>query len=719
LTNQTPKGDTAVESISEHRQMERSELTTKGLKAELKGKDYTAICEYIWNGFDAGASQVDITCTYNDLGGLVKLEISDNGSGILESSKFKPVFESEKRKNLEERRILSLPRGKRGRGRYTFFRFALGATWKTIFKSENGCKYKYEIYIQSASLLDFEPTDYKETEEETGTKVIFEGLNSDFSGFEDSETQEWIKKEFSWFLYLYKSKGYSIKFNSVPLNYSNFILSGSDSSQKVVIEGTEIEFDCILWSCKQNHESSRYYFIDSSGNEKYTKPTTLNNKSDDFFHSVFIKSDFFDQVPDLSIYDIPPGEASIFTNSKEYKTYNRIIDYLENFLHDKRRPFLEKASIALITEFEEEGIFPKCFDEKNPLDQFRKEYLYSSVRELYQVQPKIFTSLKSKEQKKIFVRFLEELQHSGKSDKILEILEEVMSLSSEDLDKLAKTLKSSKLSNIVKTIQLIEDRFKFVKLLKECVNNLDLKANERDHLQKMIETNYWIFGEKYHLVCKEEADFESALQGYIHILRDDDENSIFTKSKHNLIPLDDPGRRKQVDIFMCRKSMRDDSINHIIVEIKHPNIVLGLKELTQVEQYMRTILKNSIFNSRQSSWDFYLIGRHFDDTIETRMDSAKNHGEKSLVMSVTNPVSYKIYVKTWSEIFDNVEIRHQFLQDTLLLEKDQLMKDEKFTTPEELVEHSSKLSCVGDGPIVRTPSQRQRQDKTKKAKGKC
>ena len=44
-----------------------------------------AICEYLWNGFDANASQLSIRYTKNAFN-ITSLEIQDNGEGIDRSS---------------------------------------------------------------------------------------------------------------------------------------------------------------------------------------------------------------------------------------------------------------------------------------------------------------------------------------------------------------------------------------------------------------------------------------------------------------------------------------------------------------------------------------------------------------------------------------------------------------------------------------------------------
>lgn len=53
-------------------------VTNAGITSDYK----QAIAEYIWNGFDAGASRVYIDYEANGLGALTSLSISDNGSGI-------------------------------------------------------------------------------------------------------------------------------------------------------------------------------------------------------------------------------------------------------------------------------------------------------------------------------------------------------------------------------------------------------------------------------------------------------------------------------------------------------------------------------------------------------------------------------------------------------------------------------------------------------------
>ena len=82
------------------------------------------------------------------------------------------------------------------------------------------------------------------------------------------------------------------------------------------------------------------------------------------------------------------------------------------------------------------------------------------------------------------------------------------------------------------------------------------------------------------------------------------------------------------------------------------------------------------FNASNMTWEFYLVGNSFttDNYIKNEINTNKTHGERSLVFKVNN---YKIYVKTWSEIFAEFKIRYDFLLDKLSLSRDKIMQTYK------------------------------------------
>lgn len=662
--------------------MAKVKVSSQAIKRALKKKKYDyveSIAEYIWNGFDASASEVKIIIKSNEIGNISELAISDNGYGISSQSKFEPIFESEKEIiSAKSSRSSSIVHGKNGIGRLTFFTFADSVTWNTVYEDvDTKEKFNYTIKITSDTLDDWKASEPVPCNNQTGTTVVFSNIHTITSQNFDGDIYKFLCTEFAWFLELNLDKKYSLKINDKNLNYRGEIVSDTEEF-KHPIDKHFFNIKFIRWNKKLHNEYSRFYLIDSAGDEKLTDTTTLNNKADQFFHSIYIKSSFFDKIEDIYLYEKPISRG--IEGETIYRELKRFIDL---YLRKKRKPFLKKASDELVESFESKGIFPVF---SNDTWQYhRKNELKDVLKEIYQAEPKLFGNL-NLEQKKIFVHFLNLIMDSGERDRLFEVLGEIISLDPSDLDQLAKSLKVAKLSNMIKTIKLIEDRFATIEELKRLVFNKKLKANE-SHIQKFIENHYWIFGEQYHLVTAEEPKFEEALRRYIFHLR----------GEKSAVSISHPDKLGEMDIFMVRKLTSYNLISNIVVELKHPDINLGEKELSQVKKYMRVIQSQDEFNASNRHWTFFLIGNGFDSTgyIEDELETSKNYGEKYLVFSKDR---YKIYVMTWSEIFTEFEVKHHFLYEKLQIERDLFVVEG--STSEEIVAMARTNSATQPAAIA-------------------
>jgi len=381
---------------------------------------------------------------------------------------------------------------------------------------------------------------------------------------------------------------------------------------------------------------------------------------------------------------VPFFDGTLAKFSEDGKVYEELMDKVNDFLRQKRRPFLKEISEKIIEQFEKSHAFP--YFKNNTWDQYRRRELEDFIKELYQIEPKIFSTL-NVAQKKILVHFINLIIDSGERGKLIEVLGEIVTLEPSELQQLTDSLKVSKLSNIIKTIRLIEDRYKAIDQLKELVFNKSMKANERYHLQKFIEKHYWIFGEQYHLVTAAEPRFEEAMRRYIYHLR----------GEKPIVVINHADKNKEMDIFMVRQLHKDDHINNIVIELKHPEVRLGTKEFEQVKKYMNVILDQEEFNAPNMTWDFFLIGNDFttDGYIEREIKNAKHHGERSLAYYVDN---YKIYVKRWSEIFTEFELRHRFLNDKLDLERSKLIASEN--NADQVIENLEDNTATQQSAVV-------------------
>lgn len=629
-----------------------------------------AICEYLWNGFDANASQLSIRYTKNAFN-ITSLEIQDNGEGIDRSSLQETFGCFQDSQKLHTYQWSSQVKGKKGKGRYSFNCFASKADWVTVYKDNESHYIRHKITIKKGDNQNYDDNE-QETKsssvKRTGTTVSFSDINLPSDFFDSEVFLDYLKKEFAVFLFLNKAQNKEILINGVKLDYEDVI---EDSDNKVIqIEGDRTTFyfnvTYIRWKEKMK-ENYSMYFLDSSQTEKYEKTTTFNNKDTKFHHSLYISSDYFNNFVDNAT-----GEKNLFgadNTSPKDKVFKTLVKKLKRFLEEKQKKYVaEVAGKKLLAKYQSKGIIRQP---QNDYDKILVEDLKKTISAMYEVQPKIFTNLQD-DQAKTLVGVVELLLQTDKREDLISIMESVVNLSDDERHNLASVLKTTDLARITDTIRLIQNRIRTISALKVAVKP-ENGMNEVDDLQKLVEQSFWIFGEEYNIVTQAEPDFNQALMEYLDKLYDTVPG--ISKSNYSKDKIEHPDVNKEMDIFAFRQNIQSSTIDNIVVELKHPTVKLGEKELSQVKTYMNVIMRDSRFNASNMRWKFYLVGNNFDSSnyIHNEMRNAINWGKKNLVCHVdNNGIQYEIFVIKWSELFADFEIRHNFLLKKLEMKRDEL-----------------------------------------------
>lgn len=667
--------------------MER-ELRVKEDSIDSSGikKDYKeAIIEYIWNGFDAGATQINISYKKNDLDGIENICIEDNGTGIvyenLENT-FDAFLSSEKRINSN---LITTVHGNKGKGRFSFLGFANNCKWKTTYKNENK-KYTFSIEINGQTPNKYYPSEKEEiSTNNTGTKVTIYNVNNLMEEqMKSRELKNSLLESFSWYLYLKKNENYKIILNGDEIRYTDFIDDKLSEDFEEIINDEKFNIFFIKWKGDVKY---KYYFhmLDENNNQRALQHTKYNNNGIGFVHSVFITSEYFNRFESLK-YDKEEinGQIKInadFKKNEKDETYKLLLKKLDIIVNQKYKSFIKEKSNNIIKTFEEENIFPVFT--KDIYGKIRKTELINVVKEVYCTQPKIFKGA-STEQKKIIVHFLDLLLNSDERESILNIMENITKLSKEEREKLSNVLTRTTLSCVIETVKMLDERNIVIENLKKLVFELSEYANERNHIQKIMERNYWIFGEEYNLVTADKH-FERALSEYRYILDG-------YKNKQEF-ELDKTEKKKRMDIFMCAKRPLDVYQNssikeeNIILELKAPTVPIGAEIFQQIESYMEIIRKEPQFNSSLREWKFYAISNEVSDFIKGKYEENEAKGQPFLVKALRN---YKIFIMTWDDVFKNFEHKHRFLYDKLIIDKEKL--EEQFEKQDKSREGANKLT---------------------------
>ncbi|MCD0490205.1 ATP-binding protein [Pedobacter sp. MC2016-14] len=415
-------------------------ITSGGIQKVLRNyNEKQAVAEYIWNGFDATATTVEINYTANELGYISLLEVADNGYGInfeQLKAKFDPFYESEKALQLPVNRNKSTMHGKNGVGRLTFFRFANDAEWQTTWLSQNNSLKSGRISIGVASLNNYQATEIDvPLSKNTGTRVLFSNLKISADNLEQ-EIIPFLKAEFCWFLELNKSRNYSILINGEPLDYQDQIQDyEEDLFWKYEDTNTSFKLKFVQWKESLHKELSKVYFINEKGAELYKEYTTLNKKADEYFHSVYIESEFFTDFDFRGTeFEIQTGLYSRSKASAEYKFLSKKVNEL---LRSKRKAFLKEYSSRLLERYEREGVLSIVVAEH--IEAKRRNRLLDTLKALYEIQPKLFSNL-SIDQKKTIVALLDGLLVSDQRPKIANLLAGIVDMEPEEQTELEELL---------------------------------------------------------------------------------------------------------------------------------------------------------------------------------------------------------------------------------------------------------------------------------------
>ena len=172
-----------------------------------------------------------------------------------------------------------------------------------------------------------------------------------------------------------------------------------------------------------------------NGQEIYKDYTTLNKKSDEYYHSVYIESDFFYDFDFRS--DETINQTASFGKAKSSLEYRCLVKELTEYLRAKRKPFLKEYADRLVESLEREAVFPEYASVGE--EKFKKAKLVEVVKALYEVAPKLFTG-QNLDQKKIFVGLLDMLLDANGGEGIFKIIDGVVDLDGGEREDLAELL---------------------------------------------------------------------------------------------------------------------------------------------------------------------------------------------------------------------------------------------------------------------------------------
>ena len=609
-----------------------------------------AICEYIWNGFEAEATKVFVSIIGGNMQEAPEIHISDNGTGINHASLHSTfgAFLSSQKKSLRVRLKSATNKGK---GRFSYTAISSSAVWDTVYADETGL-HKYAIQLDSANKVNVRESDITDVsvdEHKTGTTVRIPLTSARTEGllaYEKMRTK--LLQEFAWYLCLNRDKGAELCYLGNRIDYSDYI--DGDLSQRVTvkIEGHDFIIDVIVWKSRIKN-SSKIYYINDDGIVTESENTRFNKNTVDFHHGVFVQSSYFTEIPTLTGAE---DESIVEFADNQKQTMRALKKQIHVLLNDTLHQFLLVRADKYIDDLDSKALLPDFGS--NDLGQCRKRDFVNVTREIYCAEPKIFYQLKP-QQSKSLLGFLALLLDSSERENILSVIEQAVALTPEQREKFARILRRTKLEHIIDVIDVIQKRYEIVNELRKIVYDPTMSrfANERDHIQKVVEQHFWLFGDQYSMITAD-VTFRRSLEKFeTHLGLSSDEASVLSPEE----------LRQRMDIFLYGGRMNEAGIKEgLVIELKAPSVILSQTVLSQIERYAAMIRREPQFSGNNRVWRFYAICSTVDEDVAAKYDGYKSHGKFRLASVVGN---FEIYALTWDDIFLSFEQRHRFLLEKM------------------------------------------------------
>lgn len=243
------------------------------------------------------------------------------------------------------------------------------------------------------------------------------------------------------------------------------------------------------------------------------------------------------------------------------------------------------------------------------------------------------------------------------------ILNEVLDLPVKKQREFAELLREASLSAIISAAKLVADRLRFITGLEALLFDEDLQkvVKERSQLHKILADNTWVFGEEFHLSVSDQVLTE-VLKKHLKA------------TKRTDIVVDNPvkrvdGSKGVIDLMLTRaiKTNRPDELEHLIVELKAPSVVIGQTEINQIESYAFAVAEDERFKNVNVRWDFWIISTDMDKIARRK---SRTDGLPQGVLHRSEDKRITIWAKTWSEIIVANKARLDFIQKHLEVQAD-------------------------------------------------
>jgi hypothetical protein len=589
-----------------------------------------AVEELVWNAVDADAERVVVTLERNDLGGVDRVRVQDDGSGMSAEhceEYFRPIGASWKKLaqgSPVKKRALH---GKNGRGRVRAFALGTQVRWTSASDALEG-RQQVVIEADRRSMDEFDIGDPEPTDDPTGT--LFEAFGGDeqLDLLADDRARSSLTTAFATYLEKYPDvrieyDGQDLDPAAEQLHVRDYVLPSPSQGS-----GEPARLKVVEW---RRPVTRALFLCDGQGMSRaHLKPG--------------IQAPGFEFTAHLSWagFDDIDAEDLAFTDWASNGPLAEVLAAARDQLKAHFRARVDERRREQVAQWRREGIYPYAGDAEDERERAERETFDAVATTVFRHLPR------SQGTRRTTFALLRSVLAHEPSD-VLRIADELFSLSKQEREELNRLLQRTTLSALIKASTAAANRIDFLAALEHLVFAPEAKqrVTERDELHRILEDQCWVFGEEYALHVSDRS-LNVVLTEHCRLLGRD-------------APAPEPvlredGRRGRVDLMLSRAARhRKGERHHLVIELKRPNAVLGMMEFGQISSYAEAVMSDDRFRDPTVTWDFWLVGNAMDKTLRQMAHQV----DRVPGCAVSTP-RFRIMVKTWGEIIEDCQERLRF-----------------------------------------------------------
>jgi histidine kinase/DNA gyrase B/HSP90-like ATPase len=602
-----------------------------------------AIAEMIWNSFDADAANVEVLVVPNMLGGVQEVRISDDGSGMAPhhaAEAFGSLGSSDKRRRARTPggRLLH---GRLGKGRFRAFAIGTEVQWHTTFADE-GAFYSFDVIGTRDQLRVFHVSDPVDAvSPHTGTVVSITDVHVSLQGLTSSRAFEDLTSEFA--LYLLQYPNVRLTYNRERVTPDREIARAEDLALTPFRTDAGEEVGGTLTVIEWARDVERAIFLCDAAGVTLGR-TNIGIHAPGFMFTAYLKSDLIRSAEDRGVLDLEalsPELGSLIDNGRQE---------LRGYF---RRRKAEEAS-TLVEEWKRQEVYPYKEPPKDPVEQAEQQ-VFDVLAQHVQAYLPTFEGADAPS-KRLTFRLLRQALESD-APALRRILQDVLGLPAEKQEELAKLLERTTLAAIITASKVVADRLDFLSGLQVLLFEPETRESllERRQLHRIVADQTWIFGEEFNLAVDDQSLTEVLK---VHC------EGLGIEVLDSSPVLREDGSRGIVDLMLTRAipQPRAQNREHLVVELKRPNVSIGQTELGQVTSYAEAVARDERFRHTNTSWEFWAVSNELSDTV-VRLTHQANRPEGLYAEWPEDRT--RIWVKSWGQILRECEGRLRFFQERL------------------------------------------------------